>query len=181
MDPATVSAGAAERILMVTPYPPLRDGIAAYAVQAVARLRAEGHHVEVLSPGPSAAHHHLELIGSRGPLALAQRARRYDRVIVQYYPGLFHSSDFSHRRWAMATVGLAVAFRAGEVEIRVHETEPSRAKESRLVAAPGTTNSRCTGSMSPTTEPTSSPGRGSIRPRRGPASASRRGRRCSSR
>ena len=120
---------------MVTPYPPLRDGIAAYAVQAVARLRAEGHHVEVLSPGPSAAHHHLELTGSRGPLALAQRARGYDRVIVQYYPGLFHSSDFSHRRWAMATVGLAVAFRAGEVEIRVHETEPSRAKESRLVAA----------------------------------------------
>ena len=130
-----MSGGAAERILMVTPYPPLRDGIAAYAVQAAARLRAEGHEVEVLSPGPSAAHHHLELTGTRGPLALAQRARDYDRVIVQYYPGLFHSSDFSHRRWAMATVGLAVAFRAGRVEIRVHETESSRAKQSRLVAA----------------------------------------------
>jgi hypothetical protein len=49
------------RILVVTPYPPLRDGIASYAVQLVARLRREGNDVTVLSPGPSAAHLHLDL------------------------------------------------------------------------------------------------------------------------
>ena len=123
-----------QRVLMVGPYPPLRDGIAAYAVQAVARLRAEGHQVDVLSPWPSAAHQHLDLAGRRGPLALARRARAYDRVIVQYYPGLFHSSDFSDRRWAMADLGLAAAFRTAEVEVRVHETDPSRAMASRMVA-----------------------------------------------
>jgi hypothetical protein len=40
------------RILMVSPYPPIRDGIAAYAVQTVAALRREGHEVEVPPPGP---------------------------------------------------------------------------------------------------------------------------------
>ncbi|HEY6591795.1 MAG TPA: hypothetical protein VI751_12315, partial [Actinomycetota bacterium] len=72
------------RILMVSPYPPIRDGIAAYAVQSVAALRREGHEVEVLSPGPSAAHHHLDLHGPRGPLVLARRVRGYDKVIIQF-------------------------------------------------------------------------------------------------
>ncbi len=44
--------GADVRILMVSPYPPVRDGLANYAVQEVKRLRAAGHDVEVLSPGP---------------------------------------------------------------------------------------------------------------------------------
>ena len=49
------------RILMVSPYPPIRDGIASYTVQEVAALLDAGHEVEVLSPWPSAAHHHLAL------------------------------------------------------------------------------------------------------------------------
>ena len=123
------------RILMVTPYLPLRDGIAAYAVQSVARLRAEGHEVEVLSPGPSAAHHHLHVASRRGPLALARRVRGYDKVIVQFYPGLFHSSSFSQERWASASLGVAAAFAwARDVEVRVHESDATRARESRLIA-----------------------------------------------
>ena len=78
------------RILMVTPYAPLRDGIAAYAVQQVGALRAEGHDVEVLSPGPSAAHHHLDFTGLRGIGALAKRVRAYDKVIIQFHPDLFY-------------------------------------------------------------------------------------------
>src|SRR5438105_11576697 len=78
------------RILMVTPYAPLRDGIAAYAVQQVAALRAEGHDVEVLSPGPSAAHHFLDFSGLRGIGALAKRVRSYDKVIIQFHPDLFY-------------------------------------------------------------------------------------------
>ena len=35
------------RILMVTPYAPYRDGIAAYAVQQVKALRRDGNEVEV--------------------------------------------------------------------------------------------------------------------------------------
>jgi len=114
------------KILMVTPYPPARDGIAAYAAQAVRSLRRDGHQVTVLSPGPSAAHHHLDLVGPRGALALAKhiRAGRYDRVIVQFHPDFFYPVPNRMRdRLAVAT-GLLAAFRvASRVEVIVHEID----------------------------------------------------------
>ncbi|MCW2623040.1 MAG: glycosyltransferase [Frankiales bacterium] len=109
---------------MVSPYPPLRDGIAAYAVQAVAALRAEGHDVEVLSPGPSAAHHHLDLAGPRGALALARRVRNYDRVIVQFHPDIFYRLHGSARDRLKTSLALTAAFRrARHVEVRLHEID----------------------------------------------------------
>ncbi len=120
---------------MVTPYPPARDGIAAYAVQAVARLRAEGHDVEVLSPGPSAAHHHLDLIGPRGPLALAKRVRAYDKVILQFHPDLFYPQPFADRPWAATSYGLAAVFRlARDIDIVVHETDYARGRMEGMLA-----------------------------------------------
>lgn len=112
---------------MVTPYPPGRDGIAAYALQAVAALRREGHDVEVLSPGPSAAHHHLDLRGSRGVLALAKRVRAYDRVIVQFHPDMFYPHPFADRPWTATSYALATLFRiAPDLDVVVHETDYSR-------------------------------------------------------
>ena len=61
---------------MVSPYPPIRDGIGIYAAQEVRPAPGEGHDVEVLSPQPSAAHHHLRLPGSRGAAALGPAGRR---------------------------------------------------------------------------------------------------------
>ncbi len=114
---------------MVTPYPPARDGIAAYAVQAVARLRAGGHEVEVLSPGPSAAHHHLDLVGPRGPLALARRVRAYDKVVVQFHPDLFYPQPFADRPWTLTSYALAAVFRvARDIDIVVHETDYARGR-----------------------------------------------------
>src|SRR5579859_6191101 len=107
------------RILMVTPYPPARDGIAAYALQTVARLRAEGHDVEVLSPGPSAAHHHLALSGPRGALALAKRVRAYDKVIIQFHPDVFFPTPSTPTGFALESLALFVAFRsARQLEVR---------------------------------------------------------------
>lgn len=112
------------RILMVTPYPPLRDGIAAYALQSVARLRAAGDDVEVLSPDPSAAHHHLDLRGLRGPLALARRVRGYDRVIVQFHPDVFFPAPCDRWRFVGVCAGLEAVFRAAhDLEVRVHEAD----------------------------------------------------------
>ena len=114
------------RVLMVTPYPPLRDGIAAYAVQSVARMRAAGDDVEVLSPDPSAAHHHLDLRSWRGPLALAKRVRAYDRVIVQFHPDVFFPLPCSKGRFVATCAGLEAVFRAArDVEVRVHEADYS--------------------------------------------------------
>ncbi len=114
------------RLLIVTPYAPSRDGIAAYAVQQVAALRAEGHQVTVLSPGPSAAHEHLALLGRRGALSLAKhiRAGRYDRVIVQFHPDLFYPIGASTLDRAQISAGLAAAFAAAKrIEVYVHEID----------------------------------------------------------
>lgn len=111
------------RILMVSPYPPLRDGIANYAVQSVQALRRQGHDVTVLSPGPSAAHLHLDLAGFRGSLALARRAAGYDELVVQYHPAFFYDSGVSGRRTA-TDLALAAAFRrARRSVVVVHEIE----------------------------------------------------------
>jgi glycosyltransferase involved in cell wall biosynthesis len=110
------------RILMVTPYPPIRDGIASYAVQEVVALANAGNEVEVLSPWPSAAHHHLALRGPRGPLALAKRVANYDRVIIQYHPDIFYPLPLTDRTRLLVTAALVVAFgRKRNVEVRVHE------------------------------------------------------------
>ena len=112
------------KILMVSPYPPAPDGIASYAVQAVAALLAQGHEVEVLSPGPSAAHHHLDLVGPRGALALAKRVRNYDRVIVQFHPEFFYPLPPTPKAWAATSAALTVAFRAArELHVVVHEID----------------------------------------------------------
>lgn len=116
---------APERVLVVSPYPPIRDGIGTYAAQEVKRLLLEGHDVEVLSPQPSAAHHHLVLRGRRGPLALAKRVAGYDRVIVQYHPDVFYPHPVGTAERAMITAGLlATCLRARNVELRIHEFKP---------------------------------------------------------
>jgi glycosyltransferase involved in cell wall biosynthesis len=112
------------RILMVSPYPPLRDGIAAYAVQHVAALRAGGHDVEVLSPTPSAAHHHLDLLNPRGVLALARRARGYDKLVVQFHPEVFYANVSTRMQHARMSLALLAAVRAARrSEVFVHEID----------------------------------------------------------
>lgn len=109
---------------MVTPYPPVRDGIAAYAVQSVASLRAQGHDVEVLSPGPSAAHHHLDLVGPRGGAALARRVGGYDKLVVQFHPDFFYPVPSSPASRVAVSLAYAVAFEmAAQVEVVVHEVD----------------------------------------------------------
>ncbi len=112
------------RVLMVTPYPPARDGIAAYALQEVRALRGAGHDVEVLSPYPSAAQHHLDLRGPRGAMALAKRVKSYDKVVVQFHPDVFYPLPKVDRAWALENVALRAPFRrARQVEVRVHEID----------------------------------------------------------
>jgi hypothetical protein len=112
------------RILVVSPYPPQPDGVAAYASQTVRRLRTSGHDVEVLSPGPSAAHHHLDLCGPRGALALAKRVRSYDRVTIQFHPDFFYRQPMTADSIARESLALlAVATAARHLEVRVHEID----------------------------------------------------------
>jgi glycosyltransferase involved in cell wall biosynthesis len=115
------------RVLMVGPYPPWRDGIAAYALQSVKRLRAEGHDVEALSPLPSAAQHHLDLAGWRGPLALAKRVAGYDLVVLQFHPDVFYPQGCLPWERIAISLGLAEALRrARRSEVVLHEVDYNR-------------------------------------------------------
>ena len=109
---------------MVSPYPPRRDGIGTYAVQQVRNLRRAGHHVEVCSPHPSAAHHHLALRGPRGAVALRRLMSGFDEVIVQFHPDFFYDHPATPSSRISTGLALAAAFRSGpEVTIRLHEVD----------------------------------------------------------
>lgn len=71
------------RVLVVGPYPPASSVAAAENLAVVAGLLASGDTVEVLSPGPSAAHHHARLHRPWGPLMLARRARSFDSLVLR--------------------------------------------------------------------------------------------------
>ena len=115
------------RILVIAPYAPVRDGIAAYTLQTVARLRAAGNDVEVLSPFPSAAHHHVELGTVRGALQLLPYMRRYDSILVQYHPDVFFKPGLGVLERERIAAALALAWRAARhVELRVHEADYAR-------------------------------------------------------
>lgn len=114
------------RILMVSPFPPLRDGIAKYAAQEVSSLRSKGHEVEVLSPLPCAAHHVEELKGALRFTKLRRYRRRYEKVILQYQPSHYHKKGRGLSR-VLTNLGMWLTFRSMEnLEIVCHEEEYPR-------------------------------------------------------
>ena len=128
------------RILLVTPFAPYRDGIATYASQELRRLRAAGHTVEVLSPVPSAAHHHLPLGGLRGAARLVTQALDYDRVIIQFGPELLFGRCRAAAERVAVWTSLAALARAVDLDLRLHEIEygpleqnPAERRAARLV------------------------------------------------
>src|SRR5690606_38520879 len=111
-------------ILVVSPYPPIRDGIGAFAVQQVQTLRRAGHHVEVCSPAPSAAHHHLDLHGPKGAIALRRLMAGFDRVIIHFHPDFFYDHPATPSSRITTGIALAAALKSGpETVIRLHEVD----------------------------------------------------------
>ena len=108
---------------MVSPYAPYRDGIANYTVQEVAARRRAGEDVEVLSPLPSAAHHHLRLGSPVGMGRLLRVAERYDRVVIQTYPELLFGACRTRVERAAVWFLLGQLARRTPTELRVHEID----------------------------------------------------------
>ena len=109
----TEQAAVPERILVIGPYAPYRDGIAAYVVQQVRDLRRAGHHVEVLSPLPSAAHHHLDFSNPRSALALQRLSRGFDRLVLHFHPDYYFPQPATFRVRTTHGAALGRALRAG--------------------------------------------------------------------
>ncbi len=142
------TARSSERILVVGPYPPWRDGIGNYAVQQVKALRSAGHHVEVLSPRPSAAHHHLDLVGPRHMAAFARLLRRFDRAIVHFHPDVFYPHPATPGQRLSQGLALAAALRCGPpVELRLHEIDHRWGTEGGPAAAATRTMLRSAGTV----------------------------------
>ncbi|HEV7720626.1 MAG TPA: glycosyltransferase family 4 protein, partial [Iamia sp.] len=125
-----------DRILVVTPYAPWRDGIGAYALQQVRRLRRAGHHVEVLSTKPSAAHHHGDLRGRAGARLLTRLGRRFDRVILHLHPDVIYRLPPTAGSRLDTALAYGAAFRAlPHVELRLHEIDHSWAHDEKTAWA----------------------------------------------
>lgn len=111
------------KTLIVSPYPPARDGLASYAVQLAKSLRAEGHRVTVISPQPSGATHSADLRTPRGLLKVLALSRRADRTLVQFHPAYF-LAERSRLAMLRQVLGLAFVFRLGrDVRVYVHEAD----------------------------------------------------------
>lgn len=98
------------KILMVSPFPPLRDGVGKYAAQEVEALRSEGHEVDVLAPVACAAHYVENFRSGIGLLKLFGYARRYQRIVLQYQPSHFHRRSRGPSR-AITNLWMLIAFR----------------------------------------------------------------------
>ncbi len=120
------------RTLFVSPYPPARDGLAAYALQLAGKLRSTGETVDVVSPAPSGARYHTNFLTLSGRLRLMRLSRRYDRVLVQYHPFFFFGSS-GKLAYLGDILGLLLLFNSGRrVEVYVHEVDYAAGSRRRL-------------------------------------------------
>jgi glycosyltransferase involved in cell wall biosynthesis len=80
------------RILVISSYPPRHCGIGAYARDQVARLRAEGDHVTVLSPLDGEGDVRAEFLGGAAFVTarLTAKPGRFDSVILHFQPALYY-------------------------------------------------------------------------------------------
>jgi glycosyltransferase involved in cell wall biosynthesis len=111
------------KVLVVSPFPPLRDGVGRYAAQEVEGLRADGHEVEVMAPVACAAHHVVDLKHGLGMRHLLRYADRYDRVILQYQPANYHRRSKGFSR-LLTNIGMWMCFRSlANLTVVCHEIE----------------------------------------------------------
>ena len=122
-DRAVVSA--AVRVLVIGPYPPMRDGIAVYVRDEVERMRTEGDHVTVLSPPEGKGDVRRPLRGGSALLWAFRHRGGFDRIVVEFQPSLY----FAPRRAISKVVtsnALALLASTRPAEIVVHEADPPK-------------------------------------------------------
>jgi glycosyltransferase involved in cell wall biosynthesis len=126
------------RVLMLSPYPPMRGGISAYAGQAADALRAEGHEVVVASPVRSDADLVLDITKRGAGRRLARIARRFDRLVVQFQPEMLGDPGTPRRTRAGSLLRLAAGmFSAPSCEVCIHEVDYGEGPLAPLLRAVG--------------------------------------------
>lgn len=111
------------KILVVTSwYPPMRGGIARYTEQVVTSLREEGNDVAIAAPRPAAAEHAVDVSRPGAGRQLAQLAKGFDRVVIQFQPEILGDPGTGRLQLARSLLRLGAALGAArDSELCVHE------------------------------------------------------------
>jgi glycosyltransferase involved in cell wall biosynthesis len=111
------------RILVVSSYPPRHCGIGAYARDQVARLRAEGHSVTVLSPPDGAGDVRAPFVGGAAFRRAARVGAGFDQVIVHFQPALYYKPRAPLSK-VMTSASLWWLTTRRSVHAVIHEADP---------------------------------------------------------
>lgn len=108
----------AKRVLVYGPYPPAPGPEAAATLATVRTLLGEGATVEVVSPLPSGAHHHADVMGLRGSLAFGRcmAGSRPDDTVAHLDPGLLRPRRGGRKELAARRL-LGLALRGATVHL----------------------------------------------------------------
>jgi hypothetical protein len=104
---ATTASVDAPRVLVYGEYPPSPTPGAAATLATVRALLADGREIHVVSPRPSAAHHHADLGNPMGAAKLARLVGGAE-LVARFDPGILGASGGKGPAAARAAVGLAV-------------------------------------------------------------------------
>jgi hypothetical protein len=102
-----VTAGVDTRVVVYGEYPPFPTPGAVATLATVRTLLAEGRDIEVVSPRPSAAHHHAEIGNPKGGARLAGLVGGAE-LVARFDPGILGSSGGVGPAGARLAVALAV-------------------------------------------------------------------------
>jgi glycosyltransferase involved in cell wall biosynthesis len=114
------------RVVVVSSYPPRHCGVGTYAAGQVADLRVAGHDVWVISPPDGQGDERVRAFGGRPFLRAVRRARRADRVVVHFQPGLWYRPRRPVSK-VLTSLGLLwLTMRRPATELVVHEANRPR-------------------------------------------------------
>lgn len=113
-------------VLIVSPYPPRHDGIAAYAHAQAKGLRSEGHRVTVLSPPDGGGAIRVEFFAGRPFFRAARLGGRFDRIIVHFQPALYFRPRAPMAKITAALGLLWLCLTRRRTEVLVHEADRPR-------------------------------------------------------
>ena len=97
----------APRVVVYGDYPPFRTPAAVATLATVQALLADGRDIEVVSPRPSAAHHHAEIGSAKGGVRLASLVGGAE-LVARFNPGILGASGGAGPAGARVAVALAV-------------------------------------------------------------------------
>jgi glycosyltransferase involved in cell wall biosynthesis len=113
-------------VLVVSSYPPRHCGIGAYARDQVARLRAEGDDVRVLSPPDGDGDTRVPFFGGSPFFRALGMGGRFDRIVVHFQPALYYRPRAPISKIMTSFGLLSLVLLRGSTEILVHEADPPK-------------------------------------------------------